>query len=110
MAQRVDNCRMSKILELLNSDHFRQRTEMYVGSRRFDAVSLWLAGLSAALRILELPSPLADEFDPWLRRRFNEHRSTKDWTTVFKELYGDGEAATDQFFVLWHEFRSGTNE
>jgi hypothetical protein len=93
--------RMGALLNLLTSDHFRNRIGMYVGSTRFDAVSHWLGGYEYRVREAGEPDDL-DGFYEWLIMRFTTAPPNIGWLGIIGHEFGT--SATTQLFDCLDRF------
>lgn len=95
---------MGVFLDLLRSEHFRQRPGMYAGDRAFAFVGPWLDGFEAGVRqaLPDQPREL-DGFREWLRMRLDGPGNVR-WTGIIADRYGRGVEATEMMFQLLDAF------
>ncbi len=96
---------MGRIVKLFDSG-FATRTPLYLGSRRFDEVSLWLLGYEFACSEIE-PTEISDfdGFREWLLMEVGGPGCV-GWEGIILEKFGRESEATEQFFILFRRFRA----
>ena len=105
---------IKRIYQLIESDHFRTKPNLYIGDRNITTLYNFLNGAFFALKIHEVESresePDFRKFHDWVADHYNWFESTAGWKNIIlKECDGDEEKALDVFFNLYDEFKKGTS-
>ncbi len=94
--------------KLLNSENFRLRTAMYLGSKSISELRSFFNGFSYAEYVwnIKSDSPL-EGFNDWVASYYGWNESTAGWDNIIlKECNMDEEKAVDEFFRLYDLFDS----
>lgn len=97
------------IFELIESENFRKRTAMYVGSNKIKPIRNFIDGYYYALDCKDIHMRTDinfREFHDWTSNYFGRGKSAKGWTTIIlEEVNGDEEQALRLFFEVYDKFK-----
>ena len=94
----------NSIFELLSSENFRFRPEMYIGKKNVTILRAFIDGYFYAENN-SLEKEKFEEFHDWVANYFGWFESTAGWNNIIlEECNGDEEKAIDKFFEIFDKF------
>ncbi len=106
---------IQNIYNLLDSELFRDKIEMYIGDRTLSSLANFLNGAFFTLKLYEINrdnhEPDFDKFHDWVAEYYNWKESTSGWKNIIlKESNNDEKSAIDEFFKIYDKFKSFTKD
>jgi hypothetical protein len=98
------------IFDLLDNDHFRRMSGMYLGQKRIDILRGLLEGYMNAVKYWNITDDKAIKFErfrEWLIEYYSEGQYNAGWDyLILYHCNNDQYKAVDTFFELYDKFNS----